>query len=112
MREEGGFKHIADACETLSQTGNITKAKETYGEGLERRLTGDHETCNIDEFKYGVSDRGASVRIPWIVEKQGFGYFEDRRPNSNADPYRVATTLVEAVCPANQTENSESNQGE
>jgi glutamine synthetase len=110
MRSEGGLEHIMAACEVLSQTGNVTKAKETYGEGLERRLTGKHETCSIDEFRYGVSDRGASIRIPWLVERQGRGYFEDRRPNSNADPYRVVTTLVEAVCPANEAKDTESNE--
>jgi glutamine synthetase len=99
MRVEGGMEHIAAACEALSDQEAVTNAKAAYGEGLERRLTGEHETCSISEFRYGVSDRGASVRIPWIVDRQGFGYFEDRRPNSNADPYRVVTSLIETVCP-------------
>ena len=98
MREEGGLQYITEACEALSQTEAIDRAKSTYGEGLDRRLTGNHETCSITEFKYGVSDRGASIRIPWHVDKQGRGYFEDRRPNSNADPYAVATTLIETAC--------------
>jgi glutamine synthetase len=102
MREEGGIKHIVAACEALSAPEAISKAKETYGEGLDKRLTGLHETCNISEFRYGVSDRGASIRIPWQVDKDGFGYFEDRRPNSNADPYKVAATLLETVCLVSQ----------
>jgi len=40
-----------------------------------------------------VSDRGASVRIPWQVEVDGKGYIEDRRPNANMDPY-VVTRLI------------------
>jgi glutamine synthetase len=97
MRSEGGMEHITAACEALGEPSVLSGVKGAYGEGLERRLTGDHETCNINEYRYGVSDRGASVRIPWSVEKQGQGYFEDRRPNSNADPYKVATYLIEAV---------------
>jgi glutamine synthetase len=102
MREEGGMSHITAACEALSNPEAVIRAKATYGEDLERRLTGLHETCNISEFRYGVSDRGASIRIPWQVDKEGCGYFEDRRPNSNADPYRVAATIIETVCLENQ----------
>jgi len=98
MREEGGMEHVVTACEALSNSAAIERAKATYGEGLERRLTGLHETCSIADFRYGVSDRGASIRIPWQVEKEGCGYFEDRRPNSNADPYKVAATLLDVVC--------------
>ena len=58
---------------------------EAYGTGYEMRLTGHHETCRYDEFKYGVSDRTASIRIPAQVAVDGCGYLEDRRPNANAD---------------------------
>ncbi len=99
MREAGGISVINKACEALGSEEALAMAKESYGEGLERRLTGKHETCSVDEYKYGVADRGASVRIPHHVKHDGAGYFEDRRPNSNADPYRVAATLVSLVCP-------------
>ena len=68
-----------------------------YGAGLDQRLTGLHETCSIDQFKSGVSNRGASIRIPLAVERQGFGYIEDRRPGANCDPYRVAYLLVNTI---------------
>ena len=97
MREDGGLEHINAACSKLGTPDNLEKMVSVYGEGLERRLTGDHETCSLDEFRYGPSDRGASIRIPWQVEKQGKGYLEDRRPNSNADPYKVAAYLLEAT---------------
>ena len=43
-----------------------------YGEFNDQRLTGLHETASINDFSYGVSDRGASIRIPIItVEKAG-----------------------------------------
>ncbi|MCY4644639.1 MAG: glutamine synthetase beta-grasp domain-containing protein [Bacteriovoracales bacterium] len=71
---------------------------KNYGEGLEDRLTGLHETCHISEFKSGVSNRGASIRIPVATHQQGHGYLEDRRPGANADPYVVSSQLLEAIC--------------
>ena len=68
-----------------------------YGANLELRLTGQHETESIDNFTYGVSNRGASVRIPLNTAQNGGGYFEDRRPGANADPYVVAYRLMRAV---------------
>lgn len=69
-----------------------------YGHRLEERLTGKHETANINEFRYGIGDRGASVRIPRGVANQGYGYIEDRRPGANANPYEVAYALVKTIC--------------
>ena len=69
-----------------------------YGAGIEDRLTGQHETAPWIEFSYGVSDRGASVRIPWQVEIDKKGYIEDRRPNANMDPYVVTRMIVETCC--------------
>jgi glutamine synthetase len=68
-----------------------------YGDGLADRLTGQHETCSIYEFRNGISDRGASVRIPLNVASKGFGYLEDRRPAANADPYKVSARILETV---------------
>jgi glutamine synthetase len=68
-----------------------------YGDKLAERLTGLHETCSIDAFKSGVAHRGASIRIPQPVAKNGYGYLEDRRPGANSDPYRVGTCLIDAV---------------
>jgi glutamine synthetase len=67
-------------------------------EALEERLTGKHETCSYKEFKYGVSDRGASVRIPWQVAQEKKGYLEDRRPCANIDPYVVTRLITQTVC--------------
>ena len=74
---------------------------ENYGADIEKRLTGDHETCSYKEYRWGVSDRGASVRIPWQVAKDGKGYIEDRRPNANCDPYVVTKLITETVCGGN-----------
>lgn len=73
---------------------------KNYGANVEARLTGAHETARYDQFSYGLSDRGASVRIPWQVERDGKGYVEDRRPNANCDPYTVTRLIIETVCGA------------
>lgn len=70
----------------------------SYGDGLEDRLTGEHETCSINEFRAGVSDRGASIRIPISTDQKGCGYIEDRRPGANANPYIVSTKLLSTIC--------------
>jgi glutamine synthetase len=71
---------------------------EVYGEDNHRRLTGKHETASIHEFSYGISDRGASIRIPIATVESGYkGYLEDRRPASNADPYKVAAAIIDTV---------------
>ena len=96
MREDGGDLLIGKAIEKLEPKHQ--EHIDVYGQDNEQRLTGDHETCSINEFRYGVSDRGASIRIPWQVEKDGCGYLEDRRPSSNSDPYKVRKKLVETIC--------------
>lgn len=95
MREEGGIKVIIEAVEKLAK-----KHKEhiaVYGEGNDERLTGLHETSSIEDFSYGVGNRGASIRIPTSVDREGKGYFEDRRPASNIDPYKVTQKIVETT---------------
>lgn len=96
MREEGGIDVIVDACEKLSKKHEEHIA--VYGAHNEERLTGLHETCSIKEFRYGVSDRGASIRIPMATQNNGMGYLEDRRPAANMDPYKVCAKLIETVC--------------
>ena len=73
-----------------------------YGEFNDERLTGDHETAHVDDFSYGISDRGASIRIPIITVEKGWkGWLEDRRPASNGDPYKIAGRIVKTVKSAN-----------
>ena len=94
IRED--IKYAYEAIEKLQN--NHLEHIENYGVGYEERLTGAHETCAWSEFKAGVSDRGASVRIPWQVAKDGRGYIEDRRPQANCDPYVVTSLLIKTVC--------------
>lgn len=95
MRAEGGMKAIIAGCEKLGK-----KRKEhiaVYGADNDKRLTGKHETCSINQFRYGVSDRGASIRIPMAAANAKRGYLEDRRPAANMDPYLVCAQLIETI---------------
>jgi len=94
MREEGGYDVIIKVCEAFGAKGIPEKHIAAYGEGNEKRLTGKHETCDINTYKYGVANRGASIRIPREAETNGKGYMEDRRPGANADPYRVCARMM------------------
>jgi len=96
MREADGYPAVVAGAEALGK--KIEDHIAGYGHGIEDRLTGQHETAPYNEFSYGVSDRGASVRIPWQVEVDGKGYLEDRRPNANCDPYVVTRLLVDTIC--------------
>ena len=91
-----------DACVKAAEALKTRHALHiaNYGVGIEERLTGKHETCSYKEYKYGVSDRGASVRIPWQVALDKKGYIEDRRPCANIDPYTVTRLITETVCGA------------
>ncbi|MGI8793702.1 MAG: glutamine synthetase GlnII [Acidimicrobiales bacterium] len=96
MREN--YDAVIAACEALAK--NWEEHVHNYGFGIEHRLTGQHETAPWNEFSYGVSNRGASVRIPWQVAKDGKGYIEDRRPNANCDPYVVTRLVTDTCCKA------------
>jgi glutamine synthetase len=95
-RAEGGIDVIRELAGRLKAHHAAHIA--VYGEGLAERLTGLRGTCAITEFRIGNADRSASIRIPLSVEHQGCGYFEDRRPGANADPYTVAARLALTVC--------------
>lgn len=96
MREEGGETLMMQICEAF---GTMHKEHiNEYGSLNDQRLTGLHETQSIEKFSYGVSDRGASIRIPISVPMNEWkGYLEDRRPGSNADPYRVSARILQTV---------------
>ncbi|MCR9202323.1 MAG: glutamine synthetase beta-grasp domain-containing protein [Planctomycetaceae bacterium] len=92
-----GDKAVYDKiCEAFEP--RIQEHISVYGHDNDKRLTGLHETQSIDKFSYGVSDRGASIRIPVATVESGWkGWLEDRRPASNADPYKVAAEIVKTV---------------
>jgi len=95
MRADGGLAVIKCAIDKLAVHHKEHIA--VYGRGNEHRLIGIHETSAIDKFSYGECDRGSSVRIPINVLAEGRGYFEDRRPAANADPYLVAAKILGTI---------------
>ncbi len=96
MRQSKGFKKaILPAIEQLEKRHD--EHIRLYGEGNEARLTGAHETASIDTFKWGVADRGASIRVGNETAQAGKGYLEDRRPASNMCPYIVTGMLFETT---------------
>jgi len=97
MREVGGKELFESICKGFGTTHD--DHIKVYGSGNEKRLTGEHETQHISKFSYGISDRGASIRVPVSTVESGWkGYLEDRRPASNADPYLLTGQVFKSLC--------------
>ena len=100
MRESGSeeyYKAIFRSFET-----RMNEHIEVYGSDNHLRLTGKFETQSMDKFSWGVSDRGASIRVPKIVGETWNGYLEDRRPASHADPYKIVKVISDTLDLANE----------
>lgn len=96
LRESGNKEDYRAICEAFRPV--VQEHIDVYGPDNDLRLTGDHETQSINDFSYGISDRGASIRIPIGTVESGWkGWLEDRRPGSAADPYKVASRIVKTV---------------
>ena len=96
LRTCGSEKTYNNICEAFRPV--VKEHIAVYGAYNDQRLTGDHETQSIEEFSYGVSDRGASIRIPIMTVENGWqGWLEDRRPASNGDPYKIAGRIIKTV---------------
>jgi len=95
MREENGIDEIYKAIDFLSK--NHEEHMCVYGEDNAKRLTGIHETSSMSSFSCGIANRNASVRINHKTIKDGHGYFEDRRPSANMNPYLVTAKLFETI---------------
>jgi glutamine synthetase len=96
MRETGGKEYFEKLMAAFEKNRNEHIA--VYGPDNHMRLTGLHETQSIDMFSYGVADRGASIRIPHSFVNNGYkGYLEDRRPNSQGDPYAIAGRVLKTI---------------
>ncbi|HML91804.1 glutamine synthetase beta-grasp domain-containing protein [Methyloceanibacter sp.] len=96
LREVGGeeyFKALMKAFED-----HLEEHIAVYGPDNHMRLTGKHETAPWNKFSWGVADRGASIRVPHSFIRNGYrGYLEDRRPNSQGDPYAIASQVLQTV---------------
>jgi glutamine synthetase len=94
--EKTGLEFIDEAIMKLSK--KHIEHMMIYGEGNKERMTGHHETASYDEFSFGRANRGKSVRIGNDTINNNRGYFEDRRPASNCDPYLVTAKIFETCC--------------
>jgi len=97
LREKGGKAYFEALMAAFGE--HCEEHIAVYGPDNHLRLTGLHETQSIDKFSYGVADRGASVRVPhsFVKDNAYRGYLEDRRPNSQGDPYQIASRSLKTV---------------
>jgi glutamine synthetase len=96
IRETGGKEYFEALMAKFAE--NVPDHIAVYGPDNHLRLTGHHETQAIDKFSYGLSDRGASIRMPVNFIKNGYkGYLEDRRPNSQGDPYQIVSQILKTI---------------
>src|SRR5450432_527178 len=96
MREIGGKEYFEKLMEAFKN--NREDHIAVYGPDNHMRLTGKHETAAIGDFTYGIADRGASIRVPHSFANNGYkGYLEDRRPNSQGDPYQIASQILKTI---------------
>jgi glutamine synthetase len=96
LRETGGKEYFEALMVAFDK--NKEEHIAVYGPDNHLRLTGLHETQSIDMFSYGVADRGASIRLPHSFVNKGYkGYMEDRRPNSQGDPYQIASRILKTI---------------
>lgn len=99
MRNAGGLDVIYAAIEKLRL--KHTEHMAVYGKDNDKRMSGKYETARYDVFTFNKDrsvDRGASIRVGYDTIKDGKGYFEDRRPASNMDPYIVTSKIFETTC--------------
>jgi glutamine synthetase len=96
MRTVGGKDYFEALMKQFEK--NLHAHIDVYGPDNDKRLTGKHETAPWNKFSYGVADRGASIRVPHSFANNGFkGYLEDRRPNSQGDPYQIASQILKTI---------------
>jgi glutamine synthetase len=95
MREEGGIAEIEAAMRKLST--KHSDHMKVYGKNNETRLVGNIYYPTMDQFSWGYENRSVAIRIPRNVIKEAKGYFEDRRPTSDCDPYAVCTAILSTV---------------
>ncbi|MBL8871240.1 MAG: glutamine synthetase, partial [Planctomycetaceae bacterium] len=96
LRDKGGKEYFEKLMAAFAKFRDEHIA--AYGPDNHLRLTGLHETQSIDKFTYGIADRGSSIRIPHSFVNNNYkGYLEDRRPNSQADPYKIISRIVKTI---------------
>ena len=95
-KHKKGVNYIYDAIDKLKNKHDYHM--QHYGKDNEQRMTGEHETSSYKKFTFDVANRGCSVRVGNETVKNEKGYFEDRRPSSNCDPYLVTGLIFKTTC--------------
>ena len=96
LREDGTEEKFKTIMERLAL--NHKDDMKVYGVDNHLRMTGELETSSPDDFSWGISDRGCSIRIPvQTIQNNWCGYFEDRRPASSIDPYQTTNAILKSL---------------
>ncbi len=95
-RGENGIDFIYSYLNKLAKLHHLHI--QHFGENNRKRLTGKHETSSYDLFSWGVGTRDTSIRIGNKTNEDKKGYFEDRRPAANMNPYIVLSLIAECCC--------------
>ena len=96
LRENGTEEKFKTIMERLAL--NHKDDMKVYGVDNHLRMTGELETSSPDDFSWGISDRGCSIRIPvQTIQNNWCGYFEDRRPASSIDPYQTTNAILKSL---------------
>jgi len=90
-----GFSRIVRAVEKLGRRHREHLA--VYGMSNISRTTSAYENGPLSKFSYGIANVRASVNIPRKAKQMNAGYFEDRRPSSNMDPYVVTAKIARTI---------------
>lgn len=96
MRNNDGIKYIMDKINELENKTPKTEEQfnEFFGKDNTTRLCGELETSNWRQFSWGYGSRHTSIRIPNQVINDNCGYFEDRRPGGNVNPFNYVYHLL------------------
>ena len=69
-----------------------------YGPDNHMRLTGKHETASIHSSATASPTAARRSASPTSFVNNGYkGYLEDRRPNSQGDPYQIASQILKTI---------------
>ena len=94
-RDTRADRGVNAITEKLGKMGRYHSQNVKNWGSNEKRLSGLFETSSPDHFTYAFGARNVSCRIPNEVAFKGYGYFENRIPASDMNPYIVFTTMLQ-----------------
>ena len=94
VQDQKGWAEIQRHIQQLE--GAHLRHLMVYGNGNAERLLQQRKLSSALRLSWGLEDRAASLRIPHSTFLQRRGWYEDRRPASNMDPYLVPSLVSPA----------------